>query len=152
MRQKAVIIDIDGTLSNSPHIAGFQKPTGGTDWAARIEATSHAPANEWCKELTIAMSWQGYRLIFMTGRTESFNGKAITEQWLKQQLNPEGIFEYELIMRPSGDFRLDTDVKLMLYTTHIAPNFDVLFAIDDKQSIVNLWRNLGVPALHCADY
>jgi hypothetical protein len=150
--QKAVIIDIDGTLSNSQHVAQFQKPTGGTDWAAWIAATSYAPANEWCKQLAIAMYKQGYRLIFMTARTTHFDGRAITERWLNNQLNPEGIFEYELIMRPAEDFRLDTDVKLSLYATLVAPHYDVLFAVDDKQNIIHLWRHLGIPALHCADY
>ena len=152
MRQKAVIIDVDGTLCNSPHVAGFKKITGGTDWEAWMAATSYATANDWCKEITVAMYKQGYRLIFMTARNTDYNGRAITERWLNNCLNPEGIFEYELIMRPAGDFRPDVDVKLMLYSELIVPHFDVLFAIDDKQTVINLWRNLNIPALHCADY
>jgi FMN phosphatase YigB (HAD superfamily) len=152
MRQKAVIIDIDGTLSNSPHVEGFKKPTGGTDWEAWIASTRYAPVNEWCKELVLAMHRRGYKLIFLTARSTNFSGLEITKEWLDSHLNHEGIFEYELIMRPIGDFRPDTEVKTMLYSTLISPYYDVLFAIDDKKTVINLWRSLSVPALHCADY
>lgn len=152
MKQKAVIIDIDGTISNSLHAEQFQKPTGGTDWEKWIESTRFATVNEWCKELCIAMQHRGYRLIFLTARSSGFNGLAITREWLNSHLNPDGIFEYELIMRPENDFRPDTDIKLDLYSRLIYPHYDILFAVDDKQKIIDLWRNLGIPSLHCADY
>jgi hypothetical protein len=152
MRQKAVIIDIDGTLANSQNPLVFTNSKGETDWPAWIASTAHAPVNEWCKQLTVAMYRQGYRLIFLTARGEHLNGRALTKNWLNNTLNIEGIFEYELLMRPEGDLRPDIDLKLTIYSTLIAPNFDVAFAVDDKQSVVDLWRNLGLPALHCADY
>lgn len=152
MKQKAVIIDIDGTLSNSLHVELFKKPTSGTDWEKWMASNRFAAVNEWCKELCVAMQRRGYRLIFVTARSTGFNGLEITREWLNAHLNPEGIYEYELIMRPENDFRPDIDVKLMLYTTLVAPHYDIMFAVDDKAAIIDLWRNLNIPALHCADY
>lgn len=152
MRQKAVIIDIDGTLSNSQHTNLFPKPNGGVDWAKWMASNKYALVHEWCKELCIAMYKSGYKIIFMTARSSNFDGHTITRDWLNSHLNAEGLYDYELIMRPNNDFRPDTDVKLMLYTTLVVPHYDILFAVDDKSNIVNLWRNLGITALHCTDY
>lgn len=152
MKQKAIIIDIDGTLANSQRVAAFTSPDGKINWEAWISSTRYSPVNEWCKEICVAMQRQGYKLIFMTARGKDFDGESITREWLNNHLNHAGIFEYELIMRPAGDRRPDTDIKLELYTRLIFPLYDVLFTIDDKQSIVDLWRNLNIPSLHCADY
>jgi predicted secreted acid phosphatase len=152
MKQKAVIVDIDGTISNSPHVAQFTSPEGKVDWEAWISSTRFAPINEWCKEICVAMQRRGYRLIFMTARSSNFNGHEITREWLNNHLNSEGIFEYELMMRPKDDFRPDSEIKQDLYWTSVYPHYDVLFAVDDKHNIIDLWRNLNIPALHCADY
>ena len=151
MKQKAVIIDIDGTLSNSPDAYACRKPTGGVDWPKWIASTSDSPINEWCKELSIAMHKQGYKLIFLTARNTDYNGYAITMEWLNRHLWREDVTGYELIMRPADDHREDVEVKEMLYHKHIEPRYNVLFAVDDKSSIIKLWKKLNIQGLHCSD-
>jgi hypothetical protein len=107
--------------------------------------------NEWCKEIAVSMHRRGYKLIFLTARSSGYSGKEITVEWLNLHLNHEGIHDYKLIMRPDGDFRSDADVKYTLYHEMIMPHYDVMLAIDDKLSIISLWRSLDVPGLHCAD-
>ena len=52
MKQKAIIIDLDGTLVNSLKIDGFTDAWGKTDWERWMVSNRFAPANEWCKEIT----------------------------------------------------------------------------------------------------
>jgi hypothetical protein len=111
-----------------------------------------ATVNEWCKEIVLAMHRRGYKILFLTARNGSSSGREITKEWLDSHFGHEGIHDYELIMRPDEDFRPDTDVKLMLYRDLVANSYDVLLAIDDKKHVIDLWRNLNIPALHCADY
>jgi uncharacterized HAD superfamily protein len=151
MKQKAVIIDIDGTLSNSPDAYACRKPTGGVDWLKWMASTADSPVNIWCKELSIAMHKQGYKLIFLTARNTDYNGHTITREWLNKHLHSENIYEYELIMRPANDYREDVEVKEMLYSNFIEHKYDVLFAIDDKLSIIKLWKKLNIQGLHCSD-
>ena len=55
-------------------------------------------------------------------------------------------------MRDAEDRRPDYVIKEEIYNRDIAPNYRVSFAVDDKHAVVGMWRKLGVPALHCADY
>jgi len=54
-------------------------------------------------------------------------------------------------MRSENDYSPDIDVKLGLYATHVSPYYNVAFAIDDRKHIIDLWRSIGIPALHCTD-
>lgn len=55
-------------------------------------------------------------------------------------------------MRPEKDFRKNHDVKRDTLNTQILPFYDVVFAIDDHSENCNMMRELGIIALHCADY
>lgn len=54
-------------------------------------------------------------------------------------------------MRPAGDYRPDQIVKRELYEAHIAGQYDVLFCVDDRNSVVAMWRELGLTCLQCAE-
>lgn len=152
MKQKAIIIDIDGTLCQSAHVDLYKNPDNTINWEKWMESNRFALVNDWCLELCIAMQRKGYRLIFLTARGEDFNGREITKNWLDSHLNTYDIYDYELIMRKDGDFRSSEQIKLDAYIRLILPHFNVLFAIDDQRNIVDLWKNLDIPSLHCADY
>jgi len=49
-----------------------------------------------------------------------------------------------LFMRAADDMRKDTVVKEELFWQNIAPNYNVLFAIDDRPCVVRLWQKLGI--------
>ena len=57
----------------------------------------------------------------------------------------------EMAMRPEGDKRPDFVVKYELFNKHIRGRYNVLFALDDRFSIVRLWREMGIRTLAC-DY
>ena len=45
---------------------------------------------------------------------------------------------------------MKTIVKKEILDRDILPRWDVLFAIDDRQQVVDMWRANGVTCLQCA--
>lgn len=80
----------------------------------------------------------------MSGREETC--RAETENWLVDK----GSFTYDsfkLYMRPAGDRRKDYIVKRELYEKHVLGKYNVYLVLDDRSSVVLLWRSLGLTCL-----
>ena len=180
MKPKAIIVDIDGTLANCEHRRHFvdlQDRAGydalwdqGTDghwyhkftdakwkpdWKSFNEQMINDTPNEWLCDLLRAL-YSGYwncpstnnyceEFIFVTGREECY--RKITTNQINEWTT---INMHKLFMRPSKDYRPDTDIKREIYERHIKDKYDVLLCIDDRQSVVDLWRSLGLVCLQCA--
>lgn len=57
-----------------------------------------------------------------------------------------------LLMRKNRDMRADTIVKREIWDANIAPFYNVLCAIDDRPSVVRMWRyDVGLPVFAVAD-
>ena len=90
------------------------------------------------------MSARLYKIIFVTGRVEHSRGP--TEAWLKKHA-----VKYDhLYMRGVLDRREDSDVKEEIYFQNIKQNYQVLFVVDDRKSVVERWRKLELVCLQCA--
>jgi len=148
MGNRAIIVDIDGTLSQSNHVDQYTDVGGSVDWKAWMNSNQYAPVNEWCREIVNAAIAMGTQIIFLTARTGDAQGWEVTDMWLKNN----GFTNYKLFMRKEGDYRPDYAIKQEIYNTEIMAYYDVQFAIDDKKRIIDMWRSLDIPALHCADY
>lgn len=142
MKQKAIIVDLDGTLCDTRHrqhhMAAEKK-----NWMAFYEGISQDEPNQWCLELVRAMAYR-CEIVFVSGRPDTY--REITEAWLKPHL---GLPQY-LYMRREGDFRKDSVVKEEIYRRDIEPKHEILFCIDDRQQVVDAWRELGLVCLQCA--
>ena len=44
-------------------------------------------------------------------------------------------------MRDDGDYRKDNITKLEMYNKHIKGKYDVEFVLDDRDSVVKMWRD-----------
>jgi hypothetical protein len=148
-KQKAIIVDIDGTIAlfkgNGPNGEDLRKP-----FYVEDEECHHYlvdKPNLAVMELIVAMQKQGYRIIFCSGRTD--NNFAVTVQWLMEHL-PNEIVTYNLFMRKKGDFRKDSEIKMEIYRNEIEPNFDVLFTVDDRNQVVQMYRELGLVCMQVA--
>jgi hypothetical protein len=64
-------------------------------------------------------------------------------------LNDETVFH--LYMRPEGDMRKDAIVKLEIFDNEIRDNYDVQFALDDRNQVVEAYRSIGLTVLQVAD-
>ncbi len=66
----------------------------------------------------------------------------LTNYWLdKYMRGPLGETHNVLHMREAGDFRKDSYVKFELYHDLIAPDYDVKYVFDDRDQVVDMWRN-----------
>ena len=66
----------------------------------------------------------------------------LTSHWLdKYMKGPLGERAHRLFMREKGDFRKDCYVKFELYHEEIAPAYDVKYVFDDRNQVVDMWRN-----------
>jgi len=146
---KSIIVDIDGTLSNPNHRQKYidkPEPTQ-EDWLMFFNTSDKDTPNEWCTEIVKNFSNVGYEIIYLTGRPEKIRG--ITDIWIRKNV-PN--VPFHLFMRQDKDRRHDTDIKTQIYKEDIEPIFKVLFTIDDRRSVVEMWRELGLTCLHCADW
>ena len=154
--ERAIIIDLDGTLVNNNQraLASYLPMPEGADpikhWEPFFEESLFDMPNEWCMEILAAMSIQEYKVIFLTGRSATDRTIASTQKWL--DVNIDKSVKYELYMRPVDDERVDNEVKRDIITSSIVPYYNVLFAIDDKRSNVDMFEAMGIKCLHCADY
>jgi len=137
---QALIIDIDGTLSNAEHRTHYLKDK---NWKMFFREMVNDPVNIWCKDIIDRFHIQ-CEIILLTGRPDSH--KTETQEWLQKHR----IMYDSLYMRTHDDWRQDVDIKREIYEQHIKNDYSVLFAVDDRQSIVDLWRSLGITCLQCA--
>ncbi|MGU3575680.1 hypothetical protein ACLBWZ_09105 [Brucellaceae bacterium C25G] len=142
---KTIIFDLDGTLADIHHRRSYLKKDT-PDWkkfnASMGSDTPNVPVVELYKTLWAANS---YQLIIVSGRGEEY--RAITEQWLVWNEIPFDI----LMLRQAGDFRTDAVVKREILLEIRARYGEVLFAVDDRQQVVDMWRENGVTCLQCAE-
>ena len=78
-------------------------------------------------------------IVLMSGREEIFR---VATQWALQF---QHINYRELIMRKWSDTRKDYIVKWELYELFVAPHYNVRFVLDDRNSVVQMWREHGLP-------
>lgn len=142
---RAVIFDIDGTLADASHrLKHIQN--GSHNWDAFFAEAANDPVIEPIRELAHLFDDQGYRIILVSGRTDKIRG--ITESWLEQHAIPY----HELHMRSEGDYRQDFIVKSELLDAILAAGHDIHLVVDDRPSVVAMWRERGLTCLQCRDW
>lgn len=130
----AIIIDLDNTLCNCDHRKDFlkQRPV---NFKGFSEHLGEDIANEWCVKL-INRFKDDHEIIYITGRPEEYRDS--TRHWFFEQrivINSEVLF-----MRKDGDFRPDYEIKEDIYFDNIKNRYNIVFAIDDREAVVKMWR------------
>lgn len=141
--QTIIIVDLDGTLANVDHrVAHVQKDP--PDWESFNAFMMHDEVNPWCRELIASMRQRGHSVFLVTGRGEK--QREVCVDWLRSKnVSYEGLF-----MRAANDTRPDAVIKEEIYQKELA-HFRVLFVVEDRLSVVRMWRKLGLTCLQCAD-
>jgi predicted kinase/uncharacterized HAD superfamily protein len=142
-QRQAVIVDVDGTLADASHRIHYLK--GKKDWKAFFDAMGDDALHTDIRRLVELFRFSGYTIILLSGRPEDY--RRITENWL-QKHNVRYDF---LFMRKFNDKRQDSIIKPELYRSYVAPFFRVDYVLDDRNSVVQAWRNLGLRVLQVAD-
>lgn len=137
----AIMVDLDGTLCDIRHRLKYVKGEGKKNWKAFFEAI---PEDEvyWEVERIINLERKHHtEIILCSGRPDDY--RTLTETWLLNHVIPYD----NLVMRPRHNFKSDDITKLMLYEYEIEPFFEVLYVLDDRQSVVDMWRKNGLRCL-----
>jgi predicted kinase len=145
---ETVLCDVDGTVA----LLNGRDPY---DESCVANDLPNGPVIEVLQALTGQGSWErsgrfdrSYDVVFMSGRSEACRDDTVA--WISKHI---GIYEFEveLYMRPVGDNRSDHEVKLELFNRHIRKFKNVKVVLDDRDSVVRLWRRLGLTCLQVAD-
>lgn len=133
-KPKCIICDLDGTLALN----------AGRDWF------------DYGKVITDKLDWRindvlfefyyTHDLIFITGRDEEC--REVTEKWINEVAGHEN---FKLYMRSHGDKRPDQDVKKELYEKYVEPHYNVSCVLEDRNKVVEMWRELGLLCLQVCD-
>lgn len=140
--KSAIIIDLDGTLCDIDHRKHFiDQPK--KDWNQFYENMTFDLLNIWCDIIVEQIYRSGTDVLIVTGRPSNYYTQ--TKEWLESNF----IKYTKIFMREEGDFRKDSIVKEEIYEKYIAANYNVIFAIEDRKQVVDMWRSLGITCLQC---
>ncbi|MFC6086053.1 phosphatase domain-containing protein [Sphaerisporangium aureirubrum] len=130
------LVDIDGTLA----LKGDRSPY---DWDRVGEDLPNLPVILVVQALIQA----DHRVAYLSGRKERCRRQ--TELWLATHVGhwdrTEGLW-----MRPDHDNRPDFRLKRDIYRRHFAHQ-EITGVIDDRKTVVAMWRSLGLTVLQVAE-
>lgn len=141
---RAIIFDIDGTLSDPSHrlhhVRGERR-----DWAAFFAGLGDDLCHEPIAELASIVNG-AVQVVLCTGRPEEH--RRATEKWLaRHSIRYAGLY-----MRPTGDTRPDYEVKARILRAIREDGYDPFLVVDDRPSVVAMWREQGLTCLQCRDW
>jgi len=148
--KNVIICDIDGTIADVRHRLPYIQNEDGSkrskpDWAAfHAACVDDLPFDDVIEVVNnLTYSVRSYRLYMLSGRNEVV--RAETEQWLDNHMGYT-----KLVMRKANDRRPDHIIKLeMVRELGLTPD-KVLCIFDDRQSVVDMWRENGYRCLQVA--
>lgn len=133
---------MDGTLADCRHRLHYVNRSGKKDWENFFAHSKDDTANEAIVRLALELASNNVILI-ASGRPEHL--RKITEQWLDNYKVP-----YERIyLRKDHDRRPDGVVKGEMLAQMKAHGYEPWLSIDDRDSAVQSWRDLGLLCLQC---
>ena len=170
MNKKTVIFDLDGTLANiDARRLKAGSPSGKTptpskmDWDVFFDPDNIKldTPNDPVIKMAQLFKKDGFKIVIFSGRNDrSFD---TTKQWLNQNDVPFDL----LVMRPdkfksdswpiadgnpaTSDMRFMPDdiLKKKMLDTFVDIN-DVFLVVDDRQKVVDMWRDLGLNTFQVA--
>jgi predicted secreted acid phosphatase len=136
-----VIFDIDGTLADvSERIHYLRKKP--KDWNAFFGGMAQDKAIHSMVRLCNLLYASGIQIILCSGRSEEH--RAETVKWLAEK----GVNYHDLLLRKDRDRRSDTVAKREMLAG--IDRSKVLFVVEDRSRVVEMWRSEGLVCLQCA--
>ena len=141
MAEEIVIFDIDGTLADvSERIHHVRKKP--KNWPAFFRGMAQDRAIHSMVRLCNVLYASGIQIVLCSGRSEEHRDETVT--WLGEK----GVNYHDLLLRKDKDHRSDTVVKREMLA-HIDKS-RVLFVVEDRSRVVEMWRSEGLVCLQCA--
>lgn len=137
MSRPAIVIDLDGCYAILGDRSPYDADECGLD---TVNPVVHTIA-KWAAAA-------GWAILLVSGRGFKPTHRLATERWLTwNQIHYDDLF-----MRRPGDGREDWIVKREIYRGKIEDCWDVQFVLDDRSSVVRMWRHeLGLTTLQVDD-
>lgn len=149
MKPPAVIFDRDGTLASVAYCAPTTKDSGAwANYNAALRFDAPVPA----VAALLRSVRPGVTRIMTSGRMGGDHPgdrrrQFAMQDWLAKHDLPIDL----LLMRDGGDHRVDSVVKRQMYLDRIAPFYDVRLVVDDRPSVCDMWRDLGLHVIQVVD-
>lgn len=141
MTEEIVIFDIDGTLADvSERIHHVRKKP--KNWPAFFRGMAQDKAIHSMVRLCNILYDSGIQIILCSGRSEEHRDETV--RWMAQQ----GVRYHKLILRENSDRRSDTEVKREMLAQ--IDKSKILFVVEDRSRVVEMWRSEGLVCLQCA--
>lgn len=135
----AIICDLDGCLCIHQNRSPFEYDKCDTDLV-----------NNTVLEIILDSFKKKREVIFLSGREDSCREKTL--QWLQKNVDIiYGTLLPNLYMRKTGDQRKDCIIKKEIFDEYIKDKYYVEFILDDRNQVVDMWRNMGLICLQVAD-
>src|SRR5688500_7850475 len=136
-----VIFDIDGTLADISAREHYvrQHPK---NWNAFFAGMAEDKAVISLVRLCSILHDAGVYIILCSGRNERHREETI--EWMRR----EGVKYHELRLRRDDDMR--SDVKAKREMLRGIDKSKVLFVVEDRSRVVEMWRSEGLLCLQCA--
>ena len=147
MKKNIVIVDIDGTLTLLGDRIKYLHQDK-IDWDNFFDACYEDEPIFEIIDLVQRLKYAKYDIIYMTGRRESIREKTL--KWFKDKTSLN-MKSSELIMRKNDDYRHDIIIKPEMIKENNIDLKQVAFVLEDRNSVVEMWRKLGVKCLQVAD-
>jgi len=146
-----VIFDIDGTLADITHRVHLAQAKKFNDFFdAMADDVPNGPIVALLNGILNAGSLDTYlQVIYCTGRPEKYRN--VTQQFIDDvQVYSR---DCPLLMRPNKqrsvpDYKVKQDM-LVGILEHVSKE-NILYAVDDRQQVVDMWRSNGITCLQCA--
>ena len=145
-----IVCDLDGTLANCEHRVHYvrNKPKNWDAFYAGVRDDTVNGAVLYVLSQFLYHGYSAFEIIFCSGRPERC--REDTVWWLNEECRIWLPPVTRLLMRKDGDYRADYIVKQEIYDTHIKGK-DVLFVLDDRQQVVDMWRRNGLTCFQVAE-
>jgi hypothetical protein len=137
-KTQALIVDLDGTL------AIFEGVRNGLDFSD----VTKDKVNEVVKE--VLMMYKKYdkkrKIIVISGRPNTKNVYQQSLFWLKKNKIP-----FDKLFLVDREGLPDAENKKFFYQTKIKDKYQIDFVLEDRNSVVKMWREIGLVCFQVAE-
>lgn len=141
---KVYLFDIDGTIADLSHRLHHIQSTP-KDWDGFFAGCHADRPIPHIIQMAQDLASTGKGIVYVSGRSDQCRSE--TAAWLTSNGLPDG----PLYMRAAGDHREDNQVKGELLDRLRGDGFDPIMAFDDRNQVVKMWRERGVPCAQVAE-
>lgn len=141
MKPLAVLFDRDGTLAS---IHNGPQTRSNAEWG---EYNAALPFDRPVPETVALLNSirPGVVRIMVSGRASGDRAGETFRYWqMWQWIHKHSLPIDLLFMRAAGDKRVDSTVKEEILTTRILPHFTPVVAVDDRESVCEVWRRYNI--------